>query len=246
MDTGGLLGPKYSFADELKTPTEMGIGRDGSFGGIMRAVAGVNYYVDAIGFGEATGLAKEQGMEQTPLGIRYFMKTGQTCSNGADMYEYISTVPNGLGGRIGKEIESTLGVKMRGMAPGIVEDAASALNPLPLFNAVIGSGYAHCKKVTLPVGNANGEIRSAIDPNNVWITEPYTLVNGLPAQTRWVFDKFTTVDEYDKTPKTETSGVLPKSEGFANQSEPIGLTRIAAGVLFTALFIGVITYAGRR
>ena len=96
MDTGGLLGPKYSFADELSTPSELGIGRDGSFSGIMRAVAGVNYYVDAIGFGEATGLAKMSGMDQVPLGIQYFMKTGATCSNGADMYEYVSTIPKGL------------------------------------------------------------------------------------------------------------------------------------------------------
>ena len=91
MDTGGLLGPKYSYADELRTPSELGIGRNGSFDGIMRAVGGVNYYVDAIGFGEATGLAKSAGMNQQPLGIRYFIKTGATCSNGADMYEYIST-----------------------------------------------------------------------------------------------------------------------------------------------------------
>ena len=70
MDTGGLLGPKYSFADELKTPSEMGINQDGSFDGIMRSVAGINYYTDAIGFGESTLLAKGQGMNQNPLGIR--------------------------------------------------------------------------------------------------------------------------------------------------------------------------------
>lgn len=56
-----MLGPQYNYADELKTPSELGIGRDGSFEGIMRAVSGVNYYVDAIGFGQSTGLAKAQG-----------------------------------------------------------------------------------------------------------------------------------------------------------------------------------------
>ena len=242
MDTGGLLGPKYSFADQLATPSELGIGRDGSFDGIMRAVAGVNYYVDAIGFGEATGLAKMNGMEQVPLGIQYFMKTGASCSNGADMYEYVSTVPKGLPGRVGDEIQKTMGVKFRGLAPGIVEDATSALNPLPLFQSVIGSGYAQCKKVTLPVGDLKGQVQSSYDPSNVWITDPYKVVNGAPSQTRWVLDKYIGQEEYDATPKTEKPGVLPNTEGFSGDSG----SRIAAGVLFAALFLGAVAWTARK
>ena len=242
MDTGGLLGPKYSFADELSTPSELGIGRDGSFSGIMRAVAGVNYYVDAIGFGEATGLAKMSGMDQVPLGIQYFMKTGATCSNGADMYEYVSTIPKGLQGRVGEEVQKTMGVQFRGLAPGIVGDAASALNPLPLFQSVIGSGYAQCKKVTLPVGDLKGQVRSGFDPSNVWVTDPYKVVNGAPSQTRWVMDKYITQEEYDATPKTEKPGVLPNTEGFSGDSG----NKIAAGVLFAALFLGAVAWAARK
>jgi len=242
MDTGGLLGPKYSFADELSTPSELGIGRDGSFSGIMRAVAGVNYYVDAIGFGEATGLAKMSGMDQVPLGIQYFMKTGATCSNGADMYEYVSTIPKGLPGRVGSEVQKTMGVQFRGLAPGIVEDAAGALNPLPLFQSVIGSGYAQCKKVTLPVGDLKGQVRSGFDPSNVWVTDPYKVVNGAPSQTRWVMDKYITQEEYDAAPKTEKPGVLPNTEGFSGDSG----NKIAAGVLFAALFLGAVAWAARK
>ena len=54
------LGPNYVYADELATPSEIGVRRDGSFGGIARAVAGVNYYADAIGFGQTSGLAKNE------------------------------------------------------------------------------------------------------------------------------------------------------------------------------------------
>lgn len=234
-----MLGPKYSFADELKAPSELGIGRDGSFDGIMRAVGGVNYYVDAIGFGESTMIAKNMGMTQTPLGIRYFMKTGQTCSNGADMYEYISTVPSGLPGRMGGEIKRAMGVDFRGLAPGIMEDAVGALNPLPLFKAVTGSGYAKCKKVTLPVGDTRGNVRSSYDPNNVWITDNYKVRDGMgPSQTRWVFDSFIGMEEYDATPKTEQSGVLP--EGFQNPG-----ANITAGVLFATLCIGMLLWNHR-
>lgn len=246
-----MLGPEYSYADELKTPSELGIGRDGSFEGIMRAVAGVNYYVDAIGFGEATGLAKMEGgrMRQQPLGVRFFTKTGATCSNGADMYEYIDTVPKGLPGRVGEEVQKTMGVKFRGLAPGFVEDSAHALDPKPYFQAVIGSGYAQCKKVTLPVGDMEGKIQSTYtkDKNGQfvrWIEDSeYTLIGGRPHQTRWVFDKYISMDEYAKTPKTEKAGV-PKSqtEGFTNPSSH----RVVAGALFAALFLGTVAWVKGR
>lgn len=243
MDTGGLLGPAYSYADELKTPSELGVNQDGSFDGIMRATAGINYYTDAIGFGQATMLAKSQGMNQQPLGIRYFIKTGMSCSNGADMYEYVNTVPSGLPGRVGEEIQKTLGVQMRGLAPGIVEDAVTALNPVPLFKAVIGSGYCACKKVTLPVGNMENQTRSRYDTNAVWIKEPWKPINGAPSQTRWVFDRYVSMDEYDATKKTEQPGVLPPTEGFSGSSTS---DKITAGVLFAALFFGIVTYVHAR
>ena len=115
---------------------------------------------------------------------------------------------------------------MRGLAPGIVEDAAAALNPLPLFRAAMGSGYARCKKVTLPVGNARGELKSSYD-GSVWVTGPVEMRDGVPHQTRWVYDSDITQTEFEGTPKTE---------GFANEG-PSAQT-IAAGVLAAGLVIG--------
>ena len=238
MDTGGLLGPAYSYADELATPSELNIRRDGSFGGIMRAVGGVSYYVDAIGFGESSSVSKNMGMpDQQPLGIQYFVKTGLSCSNGADMYEYVSTVPNGLPGRVGDEIQRALGVKMRGMGPGILEDATGALNPLPMFQSAMGSGYPKCKKVTLPVGDLRGRISGY--NNAKWVTEPVRNVGGRPSQTRWVFDRYITQAEYDAEAKSVKAGVLPNTEGFVGSSGP---SPVAAGVLFAALFLGVVAW----
>ncbi len=243
-----MLGPEYSYADELKTPSELGIGRDGSFEGIMRAVAGVNYYVDAIGFGQSTGLAKAQGarMAQQPLGVRFFTNTGAKCSNGADMYEYIDTVPKGLRGRVGEEVKKTMGVDFRGLAPGIVEDSAAALDPRPFFQAAIGSGYSQCKKVTLPIGDMEGKVQSPYtkDKNGQpvrWNGEGaagnYKMINGKPHQTRWVFDKYISQEEYEKVPKTEKPGTVP--EGFSN---PIETDRVIAGALFAVLFLGTVVW----
>jgi hypothetical protein len=251
------LGPNYVYADELATPSEIGVRRDGSFGGIARAVAGVNYYADAIGFGQTSGLAKNEfGADAMyPLGIRYFIKTGLTCSNGADMYDYVDGIPKPLPGRVGKEVEQSLGVKFRGLAPGMVQDATGALNPVPLFQAAIGAGYPKCKKVTLPVGDYKGNVRSRYDQKNVWITEPSMPVRvnrgSLPHQTRWVLDSYITPDEYNAAPKTEKPNTLPATESLSNMPEGFvgssdSSSTVAAGVLFAALVLGLAVTASRN
>ena len=221
----GAFGPNYSYADELKGPSEIGVREGGSPDAITDAVAGVNYYVDAIAFGQSTSIAKANDLENQRLGLRYFLKTGMKCSNGADMYEYVDTIPKPLPGRIGEEIRKTLGTDMRGLAPGILQDATSALNPVPLFQAATGSGYARCKKVTLPVGDDTGRIKSRYGGAD-WIEGPIQWIGGKPHQTRWVFDTYISSEEDAKTAKTE---------GFADG--PSSQT-IAAGVLFGALLLG--------
>ena len=222
-----MLGPNYNYTNELAPPSQVGVRLGGSFDDIMDSIGGVNYYIDAIGYGQATGIAKGQGKQNRRLGLRYFMNTGMTCSNGKPMYEYIDNIPKGLGGRAGEEIQKTLGVKLQGLAPGIVEDAANALNPMRLFNAATGTGYARCKKVTLPVGDDQGRIKSSYD-GTVWIQGPIaSYQNGIPQQTQWVYDADISQEEYEKTPKIE---------GFS--SEGPGVQTIAAGVLLTALAVG--------
>ena len=229
-----LLGPKYDYTNELAAPSQIGVRAGGSFDDVMGAMAGFNYYIDAIGFGQSTGMAKARGLENQRLGIRYFMNTGMKCSNGADMYEYIDNVPKGLPGRAGAEVQNTLGVQLRGLAPGIVEDAASALNPVRLFSAAMGTGYAQCKKVTLPVGDDRGRLRSPYD-NTPWVDGPVQYQDGRPVQTRWVFDKDVSQEAYDATKKTE---------GFS--SEGPAFQTIAAGVLLAALAVGVAATVARR
>lgn len=228
--------PRYSFEDELASPRELGIKRDGSFDGIARAVAGINYYSDAIGFGSATGLAKMRNMNQRPLGVRFFAKTGQKCSNGADMYDYIDTIPKGnlLGKRITKELDAMGLPRMQGLAPGILEDSMSALNPVPLLKAASGSGYAACKKVQLPVGDANGALKSRHDATNVWVKGPVEMKDGRPHQTRWMFDKWVSMDDYDASPKTEI-----QTEGF--EVEQLPYSKTIAGVLVVLLALGVLS-----
>ena len=231
------MGPSYSYADELSTPSELGIGHDGSAEGILKAMAGVNYYTDAIGFGEPTMFAKARAKDdprwrQTPLGIRYFTKTGATCSNGAPMYEYIDTTPPGLPGRVGDEIKRTLGVDMKGLGPGIMYDAAGALDPRPMIKAITGSVYPKCKQVTLPVGDLKGALSSR-HGGAPWITEgDTTFPGGVPSQTRWVYDSDLSQAEYDRTLKSQ----IPR-EGFRVRYDQARMPKLAATVGATTLLL---------
>lgn len=230
--------PKYSYADELKGPSELGIRRDGSFNSVLNSVGGINYYMDSIGFGTATAFAKDRGgafADQKPLGLRFFTKTGQTCSNGAPMYEYISTIPTGnlMGKRITKELQNMGFPRLQGLAPGILEDAISATNPIPFVKAAQGA-YPNCKKVRERVGsNEPPYIRSRIDPANLWIKDGDVEIdrNGIPHQTRWVLDRWITQKEWDCTNKVE---------GFENQFPE---TQNLGFILLVALGIVTVSYA---
>ena len=127
----GLLGPDYSFADNLALPGQVGVRSGDDLQSVTDSVKAIGYYVDMIGFGEASsGLSRGVGPGggPRPLGVRTWMKTGLKCSNGADMWMYLDGIPTGnaLGKTISKGLVSAGLPGMRGLAPGILEDAQSA------------------------------------------------------------------------------------------------------------------------
>ena len=103
----GFLGPNYNYADELILPGEVGVKRGGSFGDVMGAIGGVNYYIDTIAFGQSSN-RMTAGLPFTRYGINYFLKTGAKCSNGADAWDYIELIPKGdaLGKNFQKGMQS--------------------------------------------------------------------------------------------------------------------------------------------
>ena len=250
-DLGGGA-PTYRYADEIPTPQELGIRRDGSVGGIMRAVAGINRYVDTIGFGSSSGFARQMGMHQQPMGLRYFLKTGIKCSNGEDMYQYVNNVPTDfekpcepgdttcaavratIGTRVPSAIQAAAGVPFQGLAPGIMGDAVGALNPLPIMGAVAGKGvFPKCKKVELRVGDNHYKIKSDLT-GDVWIPDSdVRYINGVPHLSRWVYDRDLTQDEYNAEFNAK------RTEGFLDAEGGPGLPTIAAGVLLAGLAIGL-------
>ena len=183
-DQYGLFGPEYSYADQVPLPGQIGVRRESSIGAIVDSVAGVNTYVDIIAFGGRTFFNK-QTLE--PMGIRYFMDTGMRCHNGATMSEYFDGVTRGdiLGERVKKGLESAGLPTLRGLGPGMLENARDALDPRPIFSAVTATGYPICQQVECPVGDNHGSIRNPQD-NKPYILDPVTFRDGRPFQRRWV------------------------------------------------------------
>jgi hypothetical protein len=166
------------------------------------------------------------------------------------MYEYVSTIPVGIPGPLGDQLAKEMkGVRLQGLAPGIINDAGAALNPAPFFSAAIGSRFPQCKQMNAPVGDAAGRLRSKnknvtrpwIDPK----TEKLTRKDGKYYATHWVFDKWISAEDYKKTKK-----VYPIKDKKGNVIEdfasPVGVSQVAAGVLFAALFLGLVAFTARR
>jgi hypothetical protein len=231
LDTS-YFGPNYDFAANLPMPDQVGVRKGDSISSVIDAAKGAGYYMDMIGFGAPSNdFTKGMSNPPRPMGINYFIRTGAQCSNGADMWYYIEGVPNGtaLGETIKTAIERAGLPPLRGLAPGMLEDAKAGLDPKPVVSAVLGSGYAQCRKVTLPVGDTFGRTRNQ-KTGEPWIVGNIQMINGAPHQTRWIQDVdpegnpiYLFVDEFDKAPKTQcpdgsnkpASGTCPPStEGF--------------------------------
>ncbi len=199
------LGPAYDYAGELPTPKNVGVYEGNSLGSVFDAVKGAMYYSDMIGFGQSSNRFTK-GMPLFPMGINYFVKAGTKCSNGAEMYTYVEGISNGevMGPQIKRALAEQGLPGLKGLAPGILEDAKSALNPLPIVNTIFGSGYAKCKQETKPIGDHKGSL--AASDGTAWIPQTADIkrVNGRPVQTKWVLDKWISQEEYEKEIKNAT------------------------------------------
>jgi hypothetical protein len=214
--------PDYSFADELPFPDQLGVRRGGSLNDVSRAVAGIAFYSDMIGFGSpSSGLTKNLPIKPYPMGVNYFTRTGTKCSNGADMWVYVNGIPKGdlFGKKVAESLRRLNLPNLQGLAPGILEDARDGLNPLPIANAVFGSGYAKCKQVTLPVGDHFGRLKNVDGKEMIRAAFPGDIksVGGKPHQTRFVFDKWLTKDEWDK--ENQFASYCPDGSLIANHDE---------------------------
>lgn len=244
----GFFGSPYNPADAMLTPNQLGVKNGDSIGDVVQAVKGVGFYVDQIGFGApSTGLTN--GMPLKPLGVNYFLQTGATCSNGAEMWEYVRGITEGdaLGSKVQNAMRDMGLPPLQGLAPGMIEDAKHALDPNPLMGSLLGTGYPQCKLVDLPVGDSSGHIQDP-DTGEWWISDHESAYRsgGGYRQKKWVIDQtpagqpvYLSRDEWVGAEKTHKKDGTPiKSEGFLSSTdgyrEPV--TMVVVGILCLLAF----------
>jgi hypothetical protein len=219
QETTSMDPPDYSFADELPFPDQVGVRRGGSLNDVAGAVAGIAFYADMIGFGSpSSGMTRNLPIKPFPMGVNYFTRTSTKCSNGADMWVYVNGIPKGdvFGKKVAESLRRLNLPNLQGLAPGILEDARDGLNPVPIANAVFGTGYAKCKQVSLPVGDHFGRLKNIDGKETVRSAFPGDLkmIAGKPHQTRFVFDKWLTKEEWDK--ENQSAAYCPDGSMIAN------------------------------
>jgi hypothetical protein len=211
--------PDYSLADSLPVPSEVGVKSGNTVGSVMSAAKGMAFYIDTIGFGESSikALTGGYGDKLIPLGLNTYLDSGELCSNGAKMWQYVQGIPTGnaLGKTIGDRMAAAGLPRLRGLAPGILEDAQEALNPVPLVNSVFGNSYPVCKWESNVVGDERGRVRNP-STKKWYVTKPDTVTctdngtfdmtkgtcnKGKPVQSRWVQDMRVEKDIYDSALK---------------------------------------------
>ena len=134
-----LLGPSYSYKDQIKTPAELGMSDKGTMTALGNDITGLIGYVSVLVDGG--GKASKPG---GPLGNKFFMKTGAMCNDiktkkDVDRYIYVNNVPN-----------APLPGLIKGVTTGL-----NTLNPFRVMGAFAEGSKPECREVTLQVIDNN-------------------------------------------------------------------------------------------
>ena len=221
-----IFGPDYSFSDAIPLPEDVGVYDGDSVQSVMDAGKAAAFYADTIGFGQSSNKWSAGFPELKPIGVNTFVQSGQLCSNGAKMWQYIQGIPTGDG--LGKTTQDRLASsglpKVRGLAGGILEDLGTALNPGPVLSAVYGTGNASCVYTVNQVGDQEGNVKN-LDTDNWYVENPEDVTctgggtvdqssgkcaSGKPMQGRWVHSANLTLDQFNSTVKTICQNGYPK------------------------------------
>ena len=148
-----LLGPNYSYTNQIKSPGEMGMSSTGSFATLERDISGLISYVELLVTGG--GNASKTGR---PLGNKFFLKTGAKCKDKktGELVQrsiYINNVPDGSI----PFITSGMGVNFttfEGIIPGTMSNV-SKINPFQMLQSFMMGSNPECQAMTLQTIDVN-------------------------------------------------------------------------------------------
>lgn len=154
--TTQLMGPDYSYAENIQGPSSQGVGSEGSFSQLGRNADAISYYVQQLITGDP------------PLGNQFFVNTGGTCTapDGQlrERYNYIDNMSSGSAAL--PAAMSEIGSDFNGLIPGIVDDI-EGLNPIHIFTAMASdaSPACLCYKCDVTSGSSYQWLTTSMSPD---------------------------------------------------------------------------------
>lgn len=151
-----LIGPAYSYADNLPGPSSLGVGTDGTFSQLSTNASAISTYVKAMITGDP------------PLGNQYFVNTGGVCTapDGSTQprMNYINNKASGAD--LMPASMSEIGSDFNGLIPGIVGDI-EGLDPLYMFTALSSDGtpLCECYKCNVTTGSGTAFLTTSLSPD---------------------------------------------------------------------------------
>lgn len=132
-----VMGPSYSYADNIQGPASMGVGPRGTIGQLVTNTGAIFQYLKYMISGPA-------------LGNAYFVNTGGSCTapdkSVQSRYNYINNVSSGAD-VLPQAMKRDLGgiaSNFDGLIPGMLEDA-EGLNPVHLFTSLAADSTPACE-----------------------------------------------------------------------------------------------------
>lgn len=152
-----FLGPSYNYVQNIKVPSEIGMGPAGNLSQFGRDIEGLIAYTELLvsGGGKAS-------VPKGPMGNKFFLKTGAKCTVSADedgnaiekpyeddRYVYINNIPSGNVPFISSGVGANF-TEFRGLVPGTLEQMNN-FNPLTMLTSLVAGLSPKCQPLTMEV-----------------------------------------------------------------------------------------------
>lgn len=157
--SSSVMGPSYSYVDNIQSPSSLGVGSDGSFSQIATNIGGITTYIQYLISGPA-------------MGNRFFIKTGGTCKapdgSSQSRSNYVNNVTDAAEA-LPESMRRDLGglaSDFNGLVPGMIQDI-EGLNPVSLFNSLSADSVPSCECYSCPVssGASAGFLTTSLSPD---------------------------------------------------------------------------------
>lgn len=151
-----LLGPDYSYWQQIYAPSEIGMSAEGTVTALENDIAGLIGYTQLL----VTGGGRASKVDG-PLGNKFFLETGAKCKDKATGEKvtrsiYINNVPDGSIPFISAGMGGASFSTFEGIIPGTLSNVAH-INPMQIFQSFMTGTEPECQKVTLPTVNTSNE-----------------------------------------------------------------------------------------